>query len=233
MGNRILDILNQSTSRFLDSLVNLLPGMLGFLVAMVLAAALSWVVRRVVQHSLQGIGFDRLLERWGFPEVAEWSPAKSPSLLVARLCAWIILALGFLAGMSALAPMLTAEWTRELFGYIPNFLVAILVVIGGTFLARFLSRNVLISAVNMQIQSARLLSLGVKWLVLVLTGAIALDHLGIGRNIVRLSFAILFGGIVLALALAVGLGSKEMITRSWERQAGRGEGESEEKFHHL
>ena len=99
--------------------------------------------------------------------------------------------------------------------------------------SRFLARSVLISAVNMQIQSARLLSLGVKWLVIVLTLAMALDHLRIGGMVVQLSFAILFGGIVLALALAVGLGSKEMVSRSWERQTDKVDREMEEHFHHL
>jgi len=107
------------------------------------------------------------------------------------------------------------------------------VLICGLLVSRFLARSVLISAVNMQIQSARLLSLGVKWLVMVLTFAMALEHLGIGGQIVQVGFAILFGGIVLTLALAVGLGSKEMVSRSWERQADKTERETEEQFHHL
>ena len=115
----------------------------------------------------------------------------------------------------------------RLFAYLPNVVAALLILIVGTVLARFLARGVLISAVNMQIQSARLLSLGVKWLVMVLTGAMALEHLGIGGDIVRLSFGILFGGIVLALALAVGLGSKDMVSRSWERQIDRAEEEAQ------
>jgi hypothetical protein len=88
-------------------------------------------------------------------------------------------------------------------------------------IARFLSRSVLIGAVNMNVQYARLLSLGVKWLVLVLTAAMVLDHLGIGGNIVELAFGILFGGIVLTLSLAVGLGSREIVSRSLERTADR------------
>jgi hypothetical protein len=107
-----------------------------------------------------------------------------------------------------------------------------MVMIVGLILARFLARSVLISAVNMHLQSARLLSLGVKWLVTVLAGAMALGHLGIGGLIVQVSFGILFGGIVLALALAVGLGSKDMVSRSWERQQDR-DREVEEHFHHL
>lgn len=67
---------------------------------------------------------------------------------------------------------------------------------------------------------------------MVLTGAMALEHLGIGGDIVRLSFGILFGGIVLA-ALAVGLGSKEMVSRSWERQVDRDGAEARQNFHHL
>jgi hypothetical protein len=65
-------------------------------------------------------------------------------------------------------------------------------------------------------------------MLLVLAAAMALQHLGIGGSIVTLSFAILFGGIVLALALAVGLGSKDMVSRSWEQQ-----GRDEERREHV
>jgi hypothetical protein len=75
---------------------------------------------------------------------------------------------------------------------------------------------VLIGAVNAQLQYARFLSLGVKWLVLVLTAAMVLDHLQVGGNIVELAFGILFGGIVLTLSLAVGLGSRDLVSRSLE-----------------
>ena len=60
-----------------------------------------------------------------------------------------------------------------------------------------------------------------KWLVLVLTAAMVLDHLEIGREIVGLAFGILFGGIVLTLALAVGLGSRDIVSRSLESHVER------------
>jgi hypothetical protein len=76
----------------------------------------------------------------------------------------------------------------------------------------------------------------VKWLVLVLSTAMALDHLGIAGRIVGLAFGILFGGIVLTLSLAVGLGSKDLVTRSLERErtgAARPEQGSGQPFQHL
>jgi hypothetical protein len=68
-------------------------------------------------------------------------------------------------------------------------------------------------------QYARFLSLGVKWLVLVLTAAMVLDHLEIGGVVVELAFGILFGGIVLTLSLAIGLGSRDLVSRSLEKTA--------------
>ena len=73
----------------------------------------------------------------------------------------------------------------------------------------------------MNLQSAPLLRAGVRWLVMVLAIAMAFEHLAIGGGIIRLAFGILFGGIVLALSLAVGLGSKDLVSRSLEREAGR------------
>ena len=146
---------------------------------------------------------------------------------------WLIILIGFLLGVSAFNATLTSELVERLFAYLPNVLAALLLLIVGTFVARFLSRSVLIGAVNLNLQYARLLSVGVKWMVLVLTYAMALDHLSIGGRIVYLAFAILFGGIVLALSLAVGLGSKDLITRSLEREAHRSTEEVESPFRHL
>jgi hypothetical protein len=153
-------------------------------------------------------------------------------LLLIRILSWTIFILGLLAAISALDAELPSMLVVRLFDYIPNVFAALIVLGVGIFAARFLARSVLISAVNMKLQSARLLSLGVKWLVLVLAAAMALQHLGIGGAIVTLSFGILFGGIVLALALAVGLGSKDMVSRSWEQQS-QTDKEPEEHVHHL
>src|SRR5262249_45099132 len=121
----------------------------------------------------------------------------------------------------------------ELFNYLPHVVAAGLVLLIGDLIARFLARSVLIGAVNMNLQYARLLSTGVKWMILVLAVAMALEHLAIGGSIVHIAFGILFGGIVFALALAVGLGSKELVSRSLEREAAKRPSEAEESLRHL
>ena len=232
MWNHVAQVLDQALDRTVNAAVNFLPGLLALVIILLFAIVIGYFLRAMLRRSLTSINFDHRVMAWGFAGLAEWAPSHSPSLLVARAAFWIVVGIGLLIGISALYARITSLMVVRLFEYLPNVAAAIVVMLVGVILARFLARSVLISAVNMQLQSARLLSLGVKWLVMVLSGAMALGHLGIGGQIVQVSFAILFGGIVLALSLAVGLGSKDMVSRSWERQSDR-DREAEEHFHHL
>lgn len=230
MWNQIEEALNRSTMRVITEIANLLPGVVALIVALLVSAIVAWILSFILRRSLRGIDFDARLTRWGLSGLAEWSPAKSPTLLVTRSVTWVVMFVGFLIGIAAFDATLTSQLVIQMFGYLPNVLAAVLLLVVGAVLARFLARGILIGAVNMNIEHARLLSVGVKWLVLVLTAAMALEHLGIGGNIVELAFAILFGGIVLALALAVGLGGKDLVSRSLDRQADKA---AEEPFRHF
>jgi hypothetical protein len=235
MLGQVNAILNQAAARFAASAAGFLPGLVALAVVLVLTAAVAWVLRAMIRRSLLRIGFDKRAALWGLPGITEWSPAQSPSRLMAAVAYWFIMLVGLLIGLSTLNANLTSEFAIRALDYLPDVVAAALILVVGIVFARFAARGVLISAVNLQIQWARLLSLGVKWLVLVMAGAMALEHLGIGREIVRLAFAILFGGIVLALALAVGLGSKDLVSRSLERQTERNveEDETASRVHHL
>lgn len=226
-------VLRQANERVTSALAAILPGIVALFIILAIAIALAFLLRLIVKHALDRMHFDSRLDAWGISAVAEWSPRRSPALLVARGAFLCVIVIGALVGVSALDPALPSVLVVQLFDYLPNVAAAVLLLVVGIIVARVLARGVLIGAVNMQMQSARLLSVGVKWLVLVLTFAMALDHLKIGGLVVQLSFAILFGGIVLALALAVGLGSKDMVSRTWERQQDKMERTPEEHFHHL
>lgn len=218
MWEQVNEALRQSLDRVLAALASVIPGLLALLVSVVTGALLGWVLALAVLQVLRWAHFDQRIERLGLETMAEWSPGRSPSRLLARLVFWMTLLAGVLVGLAALDATLMSPVAERLMGYVPHVFVAVLLLLAGAVLARFLARGVLIGAVNLQLQSARLLSLGVKWLVVVLTVAMVLDQLGIGGSVLKLAFGILFGGIVLAMALAVGLGSKDVVSRTWERQ---------------
>lgn len=186
-----------------------LPGVITMLLVFAFGVAIAFLVRFALKRSLSGIDFNRRVHRWGFTSTAEWTPGNTPTDLAAHAGFWFVVLVGFLAGLKALGTQVTDVLAERTLAYIPNLLEAILIFVVGTTVARFLQRTTLINAVNMQLHSARLISLGVKWLVILFTVAVALHELGIGGAVLTVSFALVFGGIVLAVALAVGLGARE------------------------
>lgn len=215
--------LTQSTHRVLVYLASFLPGLLALLVALIVLTAIGALLSSLLRKVLTSISFDERLSRNPVAGVSDFSPSKSPTLLVARTAFWGCVLLGFIIGISAFDASYanSSQVSIFLLPYITHSIGAIILLVAGNLIARFLARSVLIGGVNAKLQYARILSLGTKWLVLVFTAAMVLDHLGIGGAIVELAFGIMFGGIVLTLALAVGLGSRDIVSRSLERNAER------------
>lgn len=232
MWEQLQAILAQAAQRTAENVAAFLPGLLGLIVILLVSLVIAVLLRGLVLRGLTTIHFDQRAEQFGLGALGDWSSVGGPSLVVARIVSWTVLFAGLLAGLSALDAAMPTAFAAAVFAYMPNLLAALLILIVGTVMARFLSRSVLIGSVNLHLPSARILSIGVKWLVLVLAWAMALEHLGIGRQILTLAFGILFGGIVLTLVLAVGLGSKDLVKGALERQS-REPGERPDKFTHV
>ena len=225
-------IFRQATAQIGDYIANFLPGLLVSLTLVVVAFVIALLARFVLLRALRGLDFDRRAEQVRLSALIGWPAAASLSQTLARVVYWTILILGLLVALTALNATIPSQLAMSVFEYVPHLMAALMILVVGGITARFLARSVLIGAVNMQIQSARLLSIGVKWLVLLVAVAMALDHLRIGGSILRLAFAILFGGIVFAAALALGLGVRDVVTRAIERQL-REPARSDDKVDHV
>jgi hypothetical protein len=234
MWEQIKQALVDSTTHFLTRFAHFLPGLAALILALLVSAVVAWILAAVVRRVLASLHFDERLGGWGVSSLAEWSPMKSPTRLISRSVGALVMVSGFLVGIAAFDLDWTYLFVQKMFAYIPDVLAALLVLFVGNVLARFLGRSVLIGAVNLNLQYARFLSIGVKWIVIVLAFAMALDHLRIAQGIVELAFGILFGGIVLTLALAVALNSKDLITKSAERDVKKASCEAvEDPLRHL
>lgn len=214
--NLMSDSLYQSIERVLSLLIAILPGLLALVAALLIFTLIGMALSALLRRVLFTAKFDeRIARNHSDPG---WAPSSSPTALVGRAAFWGCVLLGLMIGVSAFdASLATASALPiSMLPYLTHVVGAIFLLLAGNLIARFLARSVLIGAVNAQLQYARFLSLGVKWLVLVLTAAMALEHLEIGGVVVDLAFGILFGGIVLTLSLAVGLGSRNLVSRSLE-----------------
>lgn len=234
MWNQVELTLHESMVRVMNRAATLLPGIVALILAFLFFLLAGWLAAMVVRRILEAAHFDERMSG-GTKVMAEWGPRMTPTQLIARGIFWLFFTVGVMVGVSTFAAgtseSVVSSW---ILAYVPRVIGAVILFFAGNIAARFVSRSVLITAVNLNLSYARLLSMGVRWMILVLTGAMVLDHLDLGGEIVDLGFGILFGGIVLALALAVGLGSRDLVSRSLEREAARPvEPGQPEQIHHF
>ena len=107
-------------------------------------------------------------------------------------------------------------------------------ILVGVLLGNFLAEATLIATVNAQIQEARFIAGLVRWGVFLFTAAMVLTQLGIAKEIVVAAFSIVFGGVIMALAIAVGLGGRNIARDALERRWRKGkEKEERDEMVHL
>jgi hypothetical protein len=236
MWDHVGDLFDEAFARLAAVLAADLPGIVAMLVVVLGAIAVAFLVRAVLRFSLARVGFDRRAREWGMTAGRALEPHHEPSWLVARGAFWVVVATGVALALAVLGASTTSLLGLSLLNFLPRLVVGAIVLLAGIGAGRFLERAVLIGAVNQGIRQARLVAWGVKWVVLVLAAAMALQHVGIGGSLPTIAFTIVVGGIVLAAALAVGLGARRAVERTLERRVepeDGGETADEDRVHHL
>lgn len=211
MTELLANVLRKTLNGFEERLGAFGPNLLAMLVIVIVGVLLAGVVHVGVRLVLPALGFDRFAGRIGFRLLLQkGGVTRPPSQVVAIALAWGVLALFLLLGIGALNLQFAMNLVSSAFFYLPQLLIAAVLLALGSLVGTFVRRTVLIAAVNAGLPSARLLAGGAQTAIMMLVLAMALEHLGVGRQIILISFAILFGGLVLALALSFGLAGRDL-----------------------
>lgn len=218
MLNEVGRVLTEAFARLSAVLVADLPALVAMLLVLAGALVLAAVVRALLQRVLRRMGFDRRAREWGMTTGRNLAPHHAPSWLAARGAFWLVVVAGVAVSLDVLGASTTSALGLTILNFLPRLVVSVLIFLVGIGAARFLERSVLIGAVNRQIQQARYLALAVKWVVFVLAAAMALEHVGVAGTLATLAFGIVLGGIMLAVALAVGLGARDAVARALDRR---------------
>lgn len=211
----VVDAFRETTKRVLL----LFPKLLALLTFLVLGLAFAWLIRFLFIRILKGIHFDQFCERIGLvPAMAKAGMMQPASHLVGRISFWVVFLLFGFMGIDAMDLPATASLMSAIIGFLPDVLAAGLLLLLGLLLANFFADAALIAAVNAQIEEARLIANMIRWAILIFTAAMVLTQLGIAKEIVVSAFSIMFGGIVLALSIALGLGGRNIARDLLERR---------------
>lgn len=221
------DIMLASFREVLNHLAAVAPRLLAALALVVLGLTVAALARHLTVRTLRATAVDTHCTRWGVTAaLARTGLRQPPSELVGRLVFWVLLVIALLMSVEALEVPATAGLAAMAIRVLPNLVIVLLVLMVGWLIAQFLAQAVLIFLVNAQVRGGAFAAGVVRWLVLLFAGSVALTQLNIGREMVLLVFGIAFGGAVLTLALAFGLGARELAREaleSWLRERRPGE----------
>ena len=203
----------------LEQIYLFVPNLFAMILVLIIGIIISLVIKFLFNLLLKILRFDKISYRLGFSNVLNKAGIRlKPSEFLAKLVYWLLFVIFIMLAVNALKIEALDTLISQFFLFLPNVITGLILFFVGYFISIFLERTVLIAAVNAQIKFAKLISRGVQVLVLLFFLAIALEQIGIGENIVIASFSIIFGGIVLALALALGLGGRELGKQWLEKQ---------------
>jgi Conserved TM helix len=188
------------------------------LIVLLLGWLIAKVVRLAVIKALRALNFHVLTERAGIDGFLQQGGTEKDTTDLFGAIAYLLV---ILASLIVAANSLGLEQVTDLLGrvllFVPKLLVALLVVVFGSYFARFAGRSVQTYCRGADIADAELLGLLMQYGVMAFVVLLAIDHLDIGGGLIQQTFLILLGGVVVALALAFGFGGRERAAALIER----------------
>jgi len=219
-----LDVFVASLSSFWTQLASFVPQLLAALVLLFVGWILANLARTGVIKLLDLLRFDSLADKTGIEAFLKQGHVDiSLGRLIANLVYWVIIFIVIVTVANSLGLHLVAELFNKVVLYIPNVIVAILVLVFGILIARIINRLVFAYLNNIGVQGALTISTLSEYAMIIFVVFVALEQLEIGTTLLTAAFQIGFGAIGLALALAFGLGGREwaagVIKRVTERDS--------------
>ncbi|MGA3173290.1 MAG: hypothetical protein ABSE25_02565 [Syntrophorhabdales bacterium] len=182
-------------------------------VVMIVGFIVSWVVRKLIEKLLILFRFDKWAAGVGITTFLERGGVKAqPSTIISRVVFWIFIITVFSFGLNLVGISQFTEYASRITSALPYVVISVIIVIVGIIFSTFLSRIIYVACQNAHLGYGDVISKGVRILLVVITFGIVFEYMGLGSTIISISFLIIFGGIILTLSLALGIGLSTVIT---------------------
>jgi Conserved TM helix len=228
MREMIVSELSQAAYELARGFAHYLPRLIVMLILALIGWVIAYVVKVIVRSILRLIHFDRLSENAGASQLLNKAALPPASEVLSRFVFWLVW-LGFLLlGISVLGIFGLQEQIGRFFFFLPRLFVAMFIMFFGLLAASFFSRAALLAAVNANIPSPRLLSLAIRSIIIVFVLSIVFEEIGIAEQTMIVAFGIGFGALMLGLAIAFGIGGRDLARQFLEKRLIRTQKEENE-----
>jgi hypothetical protein len=212
--------LSRTMDEILRSVARFLPRFLEMLAIVVAGLIIALVLKYLLRSVLRITRIDKLSEHTGAAQLLRGAALPSLTELISRSAFWVAWFGFILLGISVLGVVGIEQHVTSFFGFLPRLLAALFILFFGLLAASFFSRAVLLSGVNAQLPSPRLVSWTVRTMIILFVLSMAFEEMGVGSRTVIVAFTLAFGSLMLGLALAFGLGGRDLARKYLERRFG-------------
>ena len=205
----------------LNSFLAAIPLIVGALVIIVIGWIIAGILARIVTGLLRRAGADRLFAEHGGDVYGEQSRKIQPSVVGGELVKWLVRIIFLVAAANVLGLTQVSLLLNEVLLWIPNLIVAAIILLVAPILARFVRGAIEVGAGQMGFTNARLLGRIAEVAIVAFAVIIAINQIGIAANLVDILFIGVVAALALAFGLAFGLGGREVaaqLTQDWYSQ---------------
>src|SRR3989442_2304487 len=206
MWQTIIKELTQATLDMVHGILQFLPRLAGMLIVVVFGWVIAYILKSILRTILRLARFDKLSEHAGATKLLKKAALPSSTELLSRFVFWVAWIGFILIGVSVLGIVGMQEHVGRFFGFLPRLFAALFVFFFGLLASSFFSRAALLAAVNAKLPSPRLISSTIRTLIIVFSVSIGFDVHSLAEHTVLVAFSIVFGSLMLGLALAFGIG---------------------------
>jgi len=207
-------VLMEPAKTVMSQIGQFLVDLLRIVIILIIGLLIARIIKTLVTRGLKLVKMDVLSDRIGLDGLLEKGSIKySFSELMGVLCYWVTLLVTFVVAVNAIGLTVAADLLNRIILYVPNILAAIFIIILGLFVAALLKNIVQAAASNAGLSQAKLLAKLTEITIVAFAIFVTLEQLKIGIKITEITLSILLGSIGLGLALAFGLGCKDIVAR--------------------
>ena len=212
------DAIFLSVTNALNTFLAAIPSILGAIIILIIGWFLSGIAARLVSRALKAAGADRVFAQHGEGVYPQGAMRYQPSMIGGEVVRWLIRIAFLIAAANVLGLPQVSLLLNQVLLWIPNLIVAAIILLVAPVLARFVRGAIEVGAGQMGFTNAPLLGRIAQYAIIAFAVVIAVNQVGIAANLVNTLFVGLVAALALAFGLAFGLGGRDVaadMTRSW------------------
>src|SRR6266436_7293101 len=218
MREIIINELTQALQDLARGFAHYLPRLIVMLIIAFAGWMIAYLLKVLARSILRLTKFSKLSENAGATQLLNQAALPSSTELLSRFVFWVAWVGFILLGVSVLGIVALQEYISEFFLFLPRLFVALVILFFGLLAASFFSRATLLAAVNANFRSSRLLSISIRIIISIFALSMVFEVLGVAEETMLLAFGTAFGAVMFGLAIAFGIGGKDLAREFLEKR---------------